>query len=92
MLDFLMEGFTLPSIKTTVLHDWMKCRHGEVDEINGLVVNEAQRLGIPAPVNSAIVEIAKRIESGVLKADAANLGLLQDLIEGQYPRMASSAD
>jgi hypothetical protein len=55
-------------------------------------IHSINQTRIPAPVNSAIVEMAKRIESGVLNADTANLALLQDLIEGQYPRMASSAD
>jgi len=31
LLDVLLVGFTLPTTKTTVLQDWMKGRHSEVD-------------------------------------------------------------
>ncbi len=34
----------------------------EIDAINGAVVREAQRLGIPAPVNEAVTELVKAIE------------------------------
>ena len=43
-----------------VLHDWMKGRHSEVDDLNGLVVAEQARLGGAAPVNAAVVELAHR--------------------------------
>ena len=79
LLDALLAGFTLPTTKTTVLQDWMKGRHSEVDDLNGLVAAEAKRLGVRAPVNAAIVELAHRIESGDLVAAPENLGLLADL-------------
>ena len=34
----------------------------EIDAINGAVVREAQRLGIPAPFNQAVTELVKAIE------------------------------
>ena len=46
----LLAGFTLPTTKTTVLQDWMKGRHSEVDDLNGFVATEAKRLGMRAPV------------------------------------------
>ena len=58
LLDTLIAGFTLRSTATTVLHDWNKGRHSEVDDVNGLVVKEAQRLGISTPVNTALVALA----------------------------------
>jgi 2-dehydropantoate 2-reductase len=80
LLDVLLAGFTLPSTKTTVLQDWMKGRHSEVDDLNGLVAAEARRVGRAAPVNAAITTIAHRIEKGNLKPDPANLRLLQELV------------
>lgn len=80
LLDVLLAGFTLPSTKTTVLQDWMKGRHSEVDDLNGLVAAEAERLGRAAPVNAAISELAHRIEQGVLKPEPSNLRLLQALV------------
>jgi 2-dehydropantoate 2-reductase len=32
LLDTLLRGFVRPDTKTTVLQDWMKGRHSEVDE------------------------------------------------------------
>jgi hypothetical protein len=45
----------LPHTTTTVVHDWTKRRHSEVDDVNGLVVAELTRHS-SAPVNAAIVE------------------------------------
>ena len=68
----LLDGFTLPTTSTTVLQDWMKGRHSEVDDLNGLVALEASRLGRSAPVNAAIADLAHRIERGGLPADPTN--------------------
>lgn len=76
LLDVLLSGFTLPSTRTTVLQDWMKKRHSEVDDLNGLVADMANRHGKPAPVNAAIVDLAHRIERGQLIPGPENLKLL----------------
>jgi 2-dehydropantoate 2-reductase len=78
LLDTLLEGFVLPNTKTTVLQDWMKGRHSEVDDINGLV---AAQDATAAPVNAAVVEIAHRIERGELEPGPSNLALLLQLAE-----------
>jgi 2-dehydropantoate 2-reductase len=58
----------------------MKGRHSEVNDLNGTVVTEAQRLGRKAPVNAAIVEMALEIESGKLKPDPANIRVLANRV------------
>jgi 2-dehydropantoate 2-reductase len=80
LLDTLLAGFVLPETKTTVLQDWMKGRQSEVNELNGLVADEASRLGLAAPVNAAVAEVARRIERGELKPDLSNLGLLNEIV------------
>lgn len=80
LLETLLKGFTLPTTKTTVLQDWMKGRHSEVNDLNGTVVAEAQRLGCRAPVNAAIVEMALAIESRRLKPDPANIRILANRV------------
>jgi 2-dehydropantoate 2-reductase len=70
------ESFVLPSTTTTVLHDWIKGRRSEVDDVNGLVVREQERLGGSAPANAAILEVAHRIERGELTPQPSNLDLL----------------
>lgn len=76
LLDAVLTSWTLPNTRVTVLQDWMKGRRAEVDDINGLVVGEQQRIGGRAPINAKLVEIAHRIERGELKADPSNLDLL----------------
>jgi 2-dehydropantoate 2-reductase len=81
LLDTLLEGFVLPNTKTTVLQDWIKGRHSEVDELNGLVLVEHEKRGSVASANNAVVEVARRIERGELKPAPENLGLLRKLAE-----------
>ena len=79
LLETLVAGFTLAHTKTTVLQDWQKGRRSEVDDLNGLVASSAMALCLDAPVNGAILELARRVEAGLLRADPANLGLLQEM-------------
>jgi 2-dehydropantoate 2-reductase len=85
LLDAVLHGWTRPNTLVTVLQDWRKGRRAEVDDINGLVVREQRRLGGEAPVNAALVEIAHRIERGMLKADPANADLLRSLLSPSSP-------
>jgi 2-dehydropantoate 2-reductase len=76
LLDTLLTGFVLPHSTTTILQDWLKGRHSEVDDINGHVVRTLQELGRRAPVNEAVVELAHEIEHGSLRPDPSVLELL----------------
>jgi 2-dehydropantoate 2-reductase len=79
LLDTLYAGFVLPGATTTILQDWTKGRRSEVDDINGRVVAELANVGIPAPVNAAVVELAHRIERRELGPAPENLSLLVEL-------------
>jgi 2-dehydropantoate 2-reductase len=76
LLDDVLTQFSRPDTRTTVLQDWDKGRHSEVDEVNGLVVDEQARLGGSAPYNALTVDIAHRIERGELDARPENVELL----------------
>ncbi|CAN5483589.1 ketopantoate reductase family protein [soil metagenome] len=76
LLEVLYKGFVVPGATTTVLQDWTKHRHSEVDDINGTVVAEGARVGVPTPINAAVVDVAHRIERGELQPGLANLELL----------------
>ena len=76
MLDKLFDGFVKPGATTTVLQDWRKSRRSEAADLNGHVASEGARLGIPTPMNSRVVELALRVESGDLTPDHGNLALL----------------
>lgn len=80
MLDRLYDGFVLPGATTTVLQDWTKSRHSEVDDINGTVVAEGARVGVPTPVNRAVVEVAHRIERGDVAPSPVAAAMLRDLV------------
>lgn len=77
MLDVLYDRFVVPGATTTVLQDWRKGRRSEVDDLNGMVVAEGVRLGVPTPVNRAVVEVGHRIERGEIEPSRANLRLLE---------------
>jgi 2-dehydropantoate 2-reductase len=42
-----------------------------------VVVAEGARLGVPTPVNRAVVEVGHRIERGEIERSPANLRLLE---------------
>jgi len=48
---------------SSMLQDILKKRRSEIDFINGVIVRQAQELGIPVPVNSALLDLVKTIES-----------------------------
>jgi 2-dehydropantoate 2-reductase len=73
LLDMVLEHFTLPSTRTTVLQDWMKGRRSEVEQINGLVVREHRRAGADAPCNERVVQLAREIEEARIVARPENL-------------------
>jgi len=62
--------------RPSLLQDLLKGRRTEVDYLNGYVVRKGREVGVPTPVNEAIVEVTKRVEAGDLRQDPANLGLL----------------
>ncbi len=76
MLDAVYTNWSLPHTKTTVLQDWQKGRRGEVDQLNGYVVDVVTGLGGSAPANARTVEIAHLIESGRLAPSPDNADLL----------------
>ena len=79
LLDALYRGFVTPNTTTTVLQDWSKGRHSEVDDLNGQVVRSSAAVGLQAPVNAAVVEVAGRIERGELEPAVSNLALMREL-------------
>jgi 2-dehydropantoate 2-reductase len=72
-LDRFCAGFVLPHTTTTVVHDWTKGRHSEIDDVNGLVVAELAPARQSCTAKRAIVEVAHLIECGDLKPGPAKL-------------------
>jgi 2-dehydropantoate 2-reductase len=63
-----------------MLQDAVKGRRTEIDELNGYVSDRGRALGVPTPVNDAIVAQVHRLERGELAIDPANLALLRDAL------------
>ena len=59
--------------RPSLAQDVMKGRRTEVDDLNGYVVRKGGEVGVPTPVNEAIVEVTKRVETGELKPSLSNL-------------------
>lgn len=76
MTDKLFAGFVVPGATTTVLQDWRKGRHSEVDDLNGHVMRRGGELGVATPVNTAVVQLAHRIERGEIEPGREHLSVL----------------
>jgi len=76
MLDLVVNHFGQPHSKVAMLQDWLKDRRGEVEEMNGYVVEHGERTGTPTPFNSRVLTLARKVEAGELPFSTANLGLL----------------
>jgi 2-dehydropantoate 2-reductase len=59
--------------RPSMLQDVMKGRRTEIDYLNGYVSQQGKRLGVPTPVNDAVVAAVRRHGVGTLKPDPKNL-------------------
>jgi len=50
-----------------------KGRRTEIEFLNGFVVREGERAGLPARANERLVEIVKKVERGELRQDPCNI-------------------
>ena len=66
--------------KPSLLQDVMRGRRTEIEELNGYVVAQGKRLGVPTPFNEAIVREVTRHGVGTLIPDPKNLDALSALL------------
>ena len=59
--------------RPSLAQDVMKGRKTEVDQLNGYVAQKGKEVGVPTPVNEAIIKLTKSVESGDLEPSLANL-------------------
>lgn len=76
LLDAVLARFSQPTTRVAVLQDWDKGRRAELDAFSGYVVKKGAEIGMPTPVNQAILDLALRIESGALTPSWDNKELL----------------
>jgi 2-dehydropantoate 2-reductase len=70
--------------RPSMLQDVMRGRRTEVDHLNGYVATEGGRLGVPAPLNAAVVDLF-RAHGATVKPDPGHLEPLYRLIPGGVP-------
>jgi 2-dehydropantoate 2-reductase len=57
--------------------DMVKGRRTEIEFLNGFVVGEGKKVGLPCRANAALTDIVKRVEKGELKPDPRHIGELR---------------
>jgi 2-dehydropantoate 2-reductase len=73
-------GKTAGAGRPSFLQDVMRGRRTEIEELNGFVVAEGQRLGVPTPFNQAVVDAVKAHAVGTLQPDPKNLDSIAALL------------
>ena len=68
--------------RPSLLQDVIKGRRTEVDQLNGFIAAQGKELGIPTPMNDAVVGIFERRGAGALKPSPSNLEILKPFIPG----------
>jgi 2-dehydropantoate 2-reductase len=79
-MDLATGARALAGGRPSLLQDVLRGRRTEVDDLNGFVVREGQRLGVPTPFNAAVVREVHRHGVGTLKPDPRNLEPLLALL------------
>ena len=59
--------------KSSMAQDVTKGRLTEIEYMNGYIVDRGLELGIPTPVNTAIVEVLRDIDAGRIQPDPSNV-------------------
>ena len=66
-------GKALREGRPSLAQDVIKGRKTEVDMLNGYVVRKGAEVGVATPLNQAVLEVTKRVESGELQPSISNL-------------------
>jgi 2-dehydropantoate 2-reductase len=53
--------------------DMQKGRRTEIDFLNGFVVREGEKLGLPCSANAVLTDLVKRVERGELTPDPRHI-------------------
>ena len=75
----LLERLGVPP-RPSLLQDVMKGRRTELEQLNGYIVRQGKELGLPTPMNEAVVKLFSRFDSEELKPSPANLEKLKPFI------------
>lgn len=68
-----IAGHKHGKLKSSSLQSLERGRKTEIDVLNGYVVEQARKIGVPAPLNESITRMIKEIEQGRRKLSPANM-------------------
>ncbi len=68
-----ITGRKYHSVKSSMLQSLERGRKAEIEYLNGYVVQQAKGVGVATPVNSALVEMVREIESGERVIERSNI-------------------
>ena len=75
--SLMMEASkTIGTGRPSLAQDLLKGRTTEVDFLNGYVVRKGAEVGIPTPVNQAIVDLTHRVSRGEIEQSLSNIELV----------------
>ena len=78
--DMAAGAHSLAGGRPSLLQDVMRGRRTEIEELNGFVVRTGRELGVPTPMNEAVVREVQRHGVGTLRPDPRNLEPLAALL------------
>jgi 2-dehydropantoate 2-reductase len=74
---FKDAGRTAAGQRPSMGQDMQKGRRTEIEFLNGLVVREGEKLGLPCRANAVLTDLVKRVERGELKPDPRHISELR---------------
>ena len=66
--------------RPSVLQDLEKGKITETPYLNGYVVEQARKLGIPTPMNDAVIQMIREIEGKTRRIGKANITVLERVL------------
>jgi 2-dehydropantoate 2-reductase len=65
---------------TATVQDLLKGRRTELEYITGMVVRKGREVGVPTPVNDAVLHLGREIGAGTRTMDPSNLDALKSML------------
>jgi 2-dehydropantoate 2-reductase len=86
----LAVGFKYRRLRSSMLYALERGRPPEIDFLNGEIVRRGAALGVPTPVNAALVAAVREIEARRLTSSIAALRAIHDRVVGGRPLRAAA--
>ena len=65
---------------TATVQDLLKGRRTELEHITGMVVRKGREVGVPTPINDAVLGLGREIAAGTRAMDPSNLDVLKAML------------